>query len=568
MKRLLTGVLVVVIGIVVIAAGALLLVDADRFRGQLETTLSESVGRDVALGKLHVSIWSGSLNADDVHIRDDPAFGKKDFVTAKSVRLGVRLWPLLARREAQVTSLTLESPVVSLRQNSAGAWNFSSFGRKESARSAGTEANPGAPSVSVDSLQVANGRIEVERGSGKKRSYAHVQLSAEHLRKDAGFPFSARAEVVGGGSLEINGYAGPSDAGNAVLTPIDAQLQLHDVDLVAAGLMSGVDDVGGAVDSSVRIRSQDGVVHANGAIDVRRLKLMTAGSPTSHPLHIDLTADYRLSARSGRIVEATIASGTARLAISGTFENKTNTLRLDLRAQGQQLPTDEVQDLLPAFGVILPEKSKLTGGTLGIDLDAKGQLDALVISGAVSLDNALLEGYSLGSKLGVALSLAGIRTPRDTMIRHADATIAMRTEGVTMDPLDADIVELGNIVGRGRMAANGSLDFRMRVVLDDAVIGGRDRRGGGLLGNLLRGTPQDGIGVRVSGTAANPRFKVDPGAIISLIGAGFSPSGNKDSAEAVDTGRQQKPRRTEDALKDLLRGALKPKKDDSGAGGE
>jgi AsmA protein len=218
--------------------------------------------------------------------------------------------------------------------------------------------------------------------------------------------------------------------------------------------------------------------------------------------------------------------------------------------------------------VILPEKSKLTGGTLGIDLDAKGQLDALVISGAVSLDNALLEGYSLGSKLGVALSLAGIRTPRDTMIRHADATIAMRTEGVTMDPLDADIVELGNIVGRGRMAANGSLDFRMRVVLDDAVIGGRDRRGGGLLGNLLRGTPQDGIGVRVSGTAANPRFKVDPGAIISLIGAGFSPSGNKDSAEAVDTGRQQKPRRTEDALKDLLRGALKPKKDDSGAGGE
>jgi AsmA protein len=566
LKRLVYSVLVVIIGIVVIAAGALLLVDADRFRGQLETALSESIGREVALGKLHVSIWSGSLNADDVHIGDDPAFGRKDFVTAESVRLGVRLWPLIARREAQVTSLTLEGPVVSLRQNAAGAWNFSSLGGADSAHGAGSEASPRAQTVSVDTLQVANGRIEVERGSGKKRSYEHVQLRAEGLRKGASFPFSARAEVAGGGSLEIDGDAGPWDAGNAVQTPINAQLQLHEVDLVAAGLMSGADDVGGAVDSRMQLRSQAGVLHVSGTIDVRRLKLMSAGSPASRPLHIEVTADYRLAARSGRIVDTGIVSGAARLAISGAFDIRNNALRLDLHAQGQQLPTDEVQDLLPAFGVILPEKSKLSGGSLGIDLDAKGQLDALVISGAVSLDNSLLKGFSLGSKLGVALSLAGIRTPRDTMIRHADARIAIRTDGVTMDPLEADIVDLGNILGRGRMAANGSLDFRMRVVLDDAVTAGGDRRGGGVLGNLLRGAPQEGIGVRVSGTAGNPRFKVDPGAILGLIGAGLSPSADRDSAGGADQGRQQKPQRTEDVLKDLLRGALKPKKDDSGSG--
>ncbi len=566
MKRLLSGVLVVVFGVVAVAVAALLLVDADRFRGQLETTLSSSIGREIALGKLHVSIWTGSLNADDIRIGDDPAFGKQAFVTAKSIRLGVRLWPLLARREAQVTSLTLESPVVSLRQNAKGIWNFSSLAGDDTATGANSGASLGTSEVSIDTLRVLGGRIEVERDNGRKHRYDQVQLSAEHLRKGAAFPFSASAGVAGGGSFELRGDAGPWNAGNAVLTPIDAQLRLHDVDLAGAGFLSGADDIGGTIDASMRIRSQEGVLQASGEIDVRQLKLMTAGSPASRPLRINLTANYQLLARTGRIDESTITSGAARLGISGKFDNKANILRLDLHAAGQQLPIDDVQNLLPAFGVVLPEQSKLSGGSLGINLDAKGRLDALVISGAVTVDNSLLKGFSLGSKLRTALSLAGIRAPRDTLIRHADAVVSMRTDGVTIDPLEAKIAELGDIVLRGRMAADDSLDFRMRVVLDEALTSGIDRRGGGVLGNLLRGTPQDGIGVRISGTAGNPRFEVDPSAILGMLGAGLAPSDDKDSAQSADQKRPEKPKRTEDILKDLLRDALKPKKDNPGSG--
>ena len=566
MKRLLSGFLVVVFGVVALAVGVLLLVDADRFRGQLETTLSKSIGRETALGKLHVSIWTGSLNADDVRIGDDPAFGKKAFVTAKSIQLGVRLWPLLARREAQVTSLTLESPVVSLRQSSAGIWNFSSLAGDDRATGVNSGASLAAADVSVDILRVVNAHIEVERDNGRKHVYDRVQLSAEDLRRDAAFPFSASARVAGGGSLELRGDAGPWDAGNAVLTPIDAQLQLKDVDMVAAGFTSGANDIGGAIGSSMRILSQGGVLQASGEIDVRRLKLMAAGSPAPRPLRINLTANYELLARTGRIDDSTITSGAARLGISGTFDNKGNILRLDLHARGRQLPIDDVQDLLPAFGVVLPEQSRLSGGTLGINLDAKGVLDALVISGAVTVDNSLLKGFSLGSKLGAALSLAGIQTPPDTMIRHADAAVSMRTDGVTLDPLDAEIAALGDIVVRGRMAADDSLDFRMRVMLDDAVTSGIDHRGGGVLGNLLRGAPQNGIGVRISGTAGNPRFEVDPTAILGLLGAGLAPSEDNDSGKRADQKDPERPRRTEDVLKDLLRGALKPKKDNPGPG--
>lgn len=70
---------------------------------------------------------SGSLDADDNVLGEDPKFGKQPFVSAKSLAVGVRLWPLIAHQQLRVTSLTLDQPSVQLIQNRAGQWNFSSF---------------------------------------------------------------------------------------------------------------------------------------------------------------------------------------------------------------------------------------------------------------------------------------------------------------------------------------------------------------------------------------------------------------------------------------------------------
>ncbi len=563
MKRLWIGLVVVLVVVGLLGAAAYLFVDADRFRPQIETTLTETLGRDVTLGQLRVSLWTGSLDADAIRIGDDPAFGKEAFITAKTLSLGVRLWPLLTRREVQVTSLALDSPTVTLRQDSAGRWNFSSVARSHKTSQQPSAASAQESKVSVDKLRVKNGRIDVERASAEKRSYIDVQLAAEHLRSDVAFPFTASANLVGGGKLTLGGELGPQNSSDATLTPLDARLQLQDVNLAAAGVVGGDNGIGGVVDTDSRIRSQGGVLRSEGVIDVRKLKLIAAGSPAPQPMHIDYKASYTLAARTGRIDDTTIGSGAARLAVNGTFDNKKNALRLDLHAAGQKLPTDDVQALLPAFGVMLPEKSKLSGGTLGITVDAKGPLDALSIRGPVTLDNALLEGFSLGEKLGTALSLAGIRAPRDTLIRHANATISMQPSGVSLDPLNADIADLGKIMGQGNMAANGALDFRMRVVLDASLTTGQNTRGpGGVLGKLLGGAPEDGIGVRVTGTAAAPRFQVDPLAAINMLGAGLSALEDLNPRDDSSDKPSSKPTKPEDLLKGLLKDALRPKKND------
>lgn len=575
MKRLLIGLFALVLALVVAGAAALMLVDANRFRPQVQATLSQALGREVTLGQLHVSVFSGALSADAIRIGDDPAFGSEPFIQARSLALGVRLWPLIAHRQLRITSLTLDQPQVRLLQNRTGGWNFASIGTsgKSSAPQPAAPDASSAMSFSVDRLRIDNGRIELRRTAGDVRRYEKVQLSADNVGTGAAFPFSMSAAMAGGGTLSLDGKLGPWHAGNALLTPLDAHLVMRSLDLVGAGLMSASDGVGGVLDIDTQIHAAKGETQATGRIQARQLKLVAAGSPAPKPVDIDYHASYRLDAGTGRINDTTLGSGAARLALSGSFDNRPKTMRLNLHMAGKQLPVDDLQPLLPAFGVVLPSNSRLSGGSLGVSLDARGPLDALVIRGPVTLDNSKLLGFSLGAKLGGVLTLAGIKAPQDTVIRHADATLTLSPAGLQADPANADIADLGSFTGKGSMAADGKLDFRMLVKLDKGITGGGQAgqglggllggsKAGRMLGGVLGGTSDQGIGVRIGGTASAPSFRVDPSAVTGLLKTGLS-SGSKPAAASPAT--TNKPS-TKDALDALLRGALTPKKDKSGSG--
>ena len=92
-----------IVRIVLIAVGVLLLlllclpffVNANSFRPTIEEKLSAALGRKVQVGDLSLSVFSGSLSAADLSIGDDPKFSNQPFLTAKSFRVGVELWPLI-----------------------------------------------------------------------------------------------------------------------------------------------------------------------------------------------------------------------------------------------------------------------------------------------------------------------------------------------------------------------------------------------------------------------------------------------------------------------------------------
>src|SRR5437588_13010701 len=95
MKRKLRIVGIVIAISLVILVALPSFINVNSFRPRLESELTESLGRQVKLGDLGLSILSGSVSADDLSIAVDPAFSRSSFVLAKSLRLGGDCIPLI-----------------------------------------------------------------------------------------------------------------------------------------------------------------------------------------------------------------------------------------------------------------------------------------------------------------------------------------------------------------------------------------------------------------------------------------------------------------------------------------
>src|SRR6266404_2191441 len=130
MKRMLRVVGIVAVLLLIIAAALPFLIDANQFRPRLESELSKALGREVKVGNLKLSILSGGVSADDLSIADDPAFSRSPFLKAKSLSIGVEMWPLILSRKLHVTGVVIDQPQIALLQSAPGDWNFSKLGSK------------------------------------------------------------------------------------------------------------------------------------------------------------------------------------------------------------------------------------------------------------------------------------------------------------------------------------------------------------------------------------------------------------------------------------------------------
>src|ERR1700732_2640659 len=147
MSRLLKIIAIVVGVLIVLVLVAPFLIPVNQFRPTIEQKASAALGRKVQVGNLSLSLFSGALGADNLSIADDPKFSNSPFLTAKSVKVGIELMPLIFSKALNVTDVVIDSPQVSLIRNAVGEWNYSSLGASAAKSQAQTEtaAKPSAP---------------------------------------------------------------------------------------------------------------------------------------------------------------------------------------------------------------------------------------------------------------------------------------------------------------------------------------------------------------------------------------------------------------------------------------
>lgn len=449
-----------------------LFVNADTFRPTVENQLSQSLGRHVSLGHLGFSLLRGSLVARDVAIADDPAFSASSFLSAKSLRIGVEVGPLLFRRQVHITRLIVDSPSIHLIHAGNGRWNFSSLGGASS-----TSSNPGqgptqVPDLTVAQLTISGGSVTVSSlpAVGNPLVYNAVNVSAKNFSFRSSFPFQLSASLPGSGSLNLSGDAGPLNQQNAADTPFHATLGVKHFDPVAAGVVQPAQGIAMIVDLDAQVTSDGRTLTSSGKIQADHLQLARNGSPAPQPVLIDYSVSGDLGTESGHVNDLAVHTGSVAVHITGNVRLTPQAALLDLHLGAPNLPVDQLEQLLPAVGVMLPSGSRLRGGTLTANLAITGPATATTIAGPVEIDNSTLAGFDLGSKID-GLKLLG-KSGGGTEIQLLRATLNASPQITQISNIDANLPQIGTATGSGTVAPSGALDFKMNATIASANAAG------------------------------------------------------------------------------------------------
>src|SRR5580704_6068973 len=444
---IIVGAIVALVLIVILILPSL--IDANKFKPEIQTQLGTALGRTVQIGNISLSILSGGVVVNDVSISDDPKFSSAPFLTAKELKVGVHLMPLIFSKKVEVESITVTDPQVSLVRNSAGVWNYSSMGGTASKAKSDNTAKSDPNALSVEKIEITNGKITVSTVGSKAKPlvYQEVNLSASDLSYTTQFPFKLSAKDPSNGAVKVEGKAGPIDQADASLTPMDATIDVQHLDLGAAeGFLSPSSGIAGVIDFKGTLTSDGKQMSSKGTVKTTKLKLTATGSPSTVPVNVDYDADYQLKAQTGILKQGDIHVGKALARLTGSFNIAGETASIAMKMNGQAMPVPDLEGVLPAVGVVLPSGASLKTGTLDANLAIAGPVDKLVITGPINLTNGTIAGFSVSSKLGALGSFAGLggNKSSDTVTPSLTTTVRVEPAGTHAQDLNVVIQGIGS----------------------------------------------------------------------------------------------------------------------------
>jgi uncharacterized protein involved in outer membrane biogenesis len=447
-----------------------LLIDVNRYRGLIEGKAQEALGREVRLGEMKLSLLpSVAVRIDDLAIGALPEEGGGDLITARRVRVGVKLLPLM-RKQVKVTSIVVDAPQLTLIRDSQGRWNVQRLVATETPQQETAEADAtGRPEFQIDSLRVTNGRLELRdearEGTPLQATLTDVSIRLDDVNPDRPIEFelSTSWEEVPGAEVRLSGQVGPLFPDEGEATQIVAAVNVSHIDArkIAESVYGVADDLIAGEDVSLvaKLDLSTGPVTriAVSDVEVEGIALSVRRDTWDRLFPKDKVATLKAQ-------PTTKGSPSLEFSVSNfVMRDAKLDLETDL-ARGKPLVVsidklDLTLDRLPTEGVahvklsglvndsgslsVEGEIGPLGGGTSGVPLDVSLSLDPVPAS---LLQLATGEGFDLDTGTGtasVSLGLSGtvpdsLRAQGSTRLSGFKTRVAGPTGQPKVLPLDVD----------------------------------------------------------------------------------------------------------------------------------
>ena len=500
------------------AAAIRLFVDANTFRPTIESRLTAALSRKVTLGDLSLSVMTGSLVANDLAIAEDPKFGQTPFFTAKRLRIGVQMKPLICNSQLIVRSFEVDAPQIHLIRAEDRTWNFSTLSHGAGSQNTTQPATLADLSVGLITIKDGNATIEKLPLQRNPQVYNHLDVKLEHFSLAEAFPFTVSASLPGEGKIGISGTVGPINPQDAAATTFDAQVTIKHLDPVVAGYVDPAAGISMICGLDAHIVSDGMNVTSDGKVHAEHLILLKGGKAAPHPLDIHYQVGHSLKGNRGQVSDLALQTGAVAIHIKGTYQLAANVPVFDLKLLAQSVPIDGLQALMPAVGVKLPNDAVLKGGTLSANFGIKGSAKDNVIVGSYEIKNTQLVGYNLGSKIVGIAALGGIKTGDTTAIDISRADMRITKSGSESTNIYSVLPALGESTGSGTVSPSGALNYHLISKVTNAK--GLNKVGVNILTKLnstsaaAKPSTAIGIPINITGTAENPVITADVNGLV------------------------------------------------------
>ena len=315
----------------------------------------------------------------------------------------------------------------------------------------------------MDSIVIEDGRAAIASlpAHGEPYVYEYVNLTVGNFSFASQFPFELNANLPAGGTTSVIGHVGPINRDDVATSPADAQISVKHLDLVGAGFLDGNAGLSFLADVDMHAASDGQTLTTSGTVHLQNLKLRKDAAVAWKPLDLSYSGTHRLKENGGQINDANAKIGHAAIHLQGTYLIPLDVADplLNLKLAGQNLFIDELQPMMTAAAIRLPEGSELKGGTLSTNLTVRGPAKSLIISGTIALDNTRLVGFYIGSKIHGIAVLSGMKTGDTTDFEKLRVNMRITNDGVVADKIDAVIPSVGELTGSGTVSPADQLDY-------------------------------------------------------------------------------------------------------------
>ena len=372
----LIGLVVVVVAVLLVGPG---LWDWNGYKPEILDRIKAATGREMAIdGDLSLSVLpSPRLAVDGVRIANIKGGSAPEFARFKSLRVRVRLMPLLSGR-IEVESVELVDPVIELEKLADGRVNWrigpqpAKPGKAASGSVAGRGASTGAPgsgdeSFALDRLLIRGGRLvyrDAAEGTVEQLENLAVEASAGSL---AG-PFGLRGSLtLRGVPLDVSASVGRLDGDG----PAPFELRLaHPGSGARAAITGGLETARSAVRARVEISGSS----------LGGLASAAAGKAALPPWlgqKFALRAELRASPESASLnqIDLQIGDATVSGGINAVLGER---IRLDVALKVKRIDLDKWLAVAPAAEAGTPSGSSSEGAATPTAASDAGPGDGLV----------------------------------------------------------------------------------------------------------------------------------------------------------------------------------------------